>query len=167
MASAVPDSPWVLVSKLDVDEAFVEAQRGEWLALALLASLALLSGGCAAAAWQWRAWRRERGLKLALERNMRWLDSAQKAASAGYFAYDAEHQKFFMSSMAHAIFGLPPQEYMTLQQWMDMVHPAFDEVKGEKMTQVITEAPANTSKRAWIEGMNLNGDEIRKGVLLP
>ena len=123
MASAVPDSPWVLVSKLDVDEAFVEAQRGEWLALALLASLALLSGGCAAAAWQWRAWRRERGLKLALERNMRWLDSAQKAASAGYFAYDAEHQKFFMSSMAHAIFGLPPQEYMTLQQWMDMVHP--------------------------------------------
>ncbi len=51
--------------------------------------------------------------------------------------------------------------------WMDMVHPAFDEVKGEKMTQVITEAPANTSKRAWIEGMNLNGDEIRKGVLLP
>ena len=123
MASAVPDSPWVLVSKLDVDEAFVDAQRGEWLALALLASLALLSGGCAAAAWQWRAWRRERGLKLALERNMRWLDSAQKAASAGYFAYDAEHQKFFMSSMAHAIFGLPPQEYMTLQQWMDMVHP--------------------------------------------
>ena len=123
MASAVPDSPWVLVSKLDVEEAFVEAQRGEWLALALLASLALLSGGCAAAAWQWRAWRRERGLKLALERNMRWLDSAQKAASAGYFAYDAEHQKFFMSSMAHAIFGLPPQEYMTLQQWMDMVHP--------------------------------------------
>ena len=123
LVSAVPDSPWVLVSKLDGEEAFVDAQRGEWLALALLASLALLSGGCAAAAWQWRAWRRERGLKLALERNMRWLDSAQKAASAGYFAYDAEHQKFFMSSMAHAIFGLPPQEYMTLQQWMDMVHP--------------------------------------------
>ena len=51
--------------------------------------------------------------------------------------------------------------------WMDMIHPAFDEVKGEQMTQVITDAPANTSKRAWIEGLNLNGDEIRKGVLLP
>ena len=51
--------------------------------------------------------------------------------------------------------------------WMDMIHPPFDEVKGEEMTQVITEAPANTSKRAWIEGLNLNGDEIRKGVLLP
>ena len=51
--------------------------------------------------------------------------------------------------------------------WMDMIHPAFDEVKGEEMTRVITEAPANTSKRVWIEGLNLNGDEIRKGVLLP
>ena len=61
-------------------------------------------------------------LKNGVARNAA-LDSAQKAASAGYFAYDAEHQKFFMSSMAHAIFGLPPQEYMTLQQWMDIVHP--------------------------------------------
>ena len=51
--------------------------------------------------------------------------------------------------------------------WMDMIHPAFDEVKGEEMSRVITEAPANTSKRVWIEGLNLNGDEIRKGVLLP
>jgi TRAP transporter 4TM/12TM fusion protein len=51
--------------------------------------------------------------------------------------------------------------------WMDMIHPAFDEVKGEQMTATIAEAPANSSKRAWIEGMNLNGDEIRKGVLLP
>ena len=51
--------------------------------------------------------------------------------------------------------------------WMDMIHPAFDEIKGEQMTQTIAEAPAGTSKRVWIEGMNLNGDEIRKGVLLP
>ena len=51
--------------------------------------------------------------------------------------------------------------------WMDMIHPAFDEVKGEEMSRVITEAPANSSKRVWIEGLNLNGDEIRKGVLLP
>jgi TRAP transporter 4TM/12TM fusion protein len=51
--------------------------------------------------------------------------------------------------------------------WMDMIHPAFDEVKGEEMSRVIAEAPANSSKRVWIEGLNLNGDEIRKGVLLP
>ncbi|WP_291012564.1 TRAP transporter permease [Hydrogenophaga sp.] len=51
--------------------------------------------------------------------------------------------------------------------WMDMIHPPFDEIKGEQMFQTIAEAPAGTSKRVWIEGLNLNGDEIRKGVLLP
>ena len=51
--------------------------------------------------------------------------------------------------------------------WMDMIHPPFDEIKGEQMSQAIAEAPAGTSKRVWIEGLNLNGDEIRKGVLLP
>jgi TRAP transporter 4TM/12TM fusion protein len=51
--------------------------------------------------------------------------------------------------------------------WMDMIHPPFDEVKGERMSQLIAEAPADTGKRVWIEGLNLNGDEIKKGVLIP
>ncbi|MBX3610308.1 MAG: TRAP transporter permease [Hydrogenophaga sp.] len=51
--------------------------------------------------------------------------------------------------------------------WMDMVHPPFDELKGEAMIKAIEEAPDNTGKRVWIEGLNLNGDEVRKGVLLP
>ncbi|MDO8887268.1 MAG: TRAP transporter permease [Hydrogenophaga sp.] len=51
--------------------------------------------------------------------------------------------------------------------WMDMIHPPFDEVKGAAMTQVIAEAPPNTGKRVWIEGMNMNGDDVRKGVLIP
>ncbi|MGV3499190.1 MAG: TRAP transporter permease [Hydrogenophaga sp.] len=51
--------------------------------------------------------------------------------------------------------------------WMDMVAPPFDEIKGEAMTQAIEQAPPNSGKRVWIEGLNLNGDEVRKGVLLP
>jgi TRAP transporter 4TM/12TM fusion protein len=51
--------------------------------------------------------------------------------------------------------------------WMDMIHPPFDEVKGERMSQLIAKAPADTGKRVWIEGLNLNGDEIKKGVLIP
>jgi TRAP transporter 4TM/12TM fusion protein len=51
--------------------------------------------------------------------------------------------------------------------WMDMIAPPFDEIKGEAMTQAIEQAPPNTGKRVWIEGLNLNGDEVRKGVLLP
>jgi hypothetical protein len=51
--------------------------------------------------------------------------------------------------------------------WMDMVHPPFDEIRGERMGELITEAPAGASKRVWIEGLNLDGAEVRKGVLIP
>jgi hypothetical protein len=50
---------------------------------------------------------------------------------------------------------------------MDMIHPPFDEVRGERMSELIAEAPANAGKRVWIEGLNLNGDEVKKGVLIP
>jgi TRAP transporter 4TM/12TM fusion protein len=51
--------------------------------------------------------------------------------------------------------------------WMDMIAPPFDEIRGEGMTQAIEQAPPNTGKRVWVEGLNLDGDEVRKGVLLP
>jgi hypothetical protein len=51
--------------------------------------------------------------------------------------------------------------------WMDLISPPFNEIKGPAMTQAIEQAPPNIGKRAWIEGLNLNGDEVRKGVLLP
>ena len=51
--------------------------------------------------------------------------------------------------------------------WMDMVYPPFDEVRGQAMQQEIADAPANTGKRIWIEGISLEGNDVRKGVLLP
>jgi hypothetical protein len=48
-----------------------------------------------------------------------------------------------------------------------MVYPPYDMVPAAKMNQLIEEAPANSGKRLWIEGTNLNGDDVRKGVLLP
>lgn len=51
--------------------------------------------------------------------------------------------------------------------WWDMVYPPFDAVPAAQMTSLIEQAPAGSGKRVWIEGMNMNGDDIRKGVLLP
>ena len=51
--------------------------------------------------------------------------------------------------------------------WWDMIYPPYDMVPAAKMNQLIEEAPANSGKRLWIEGTNLNGDDVRKGVLLP
>ena len=62
VASAVADSPWLLLSKVDVGDAFTDAQRREWLGLSLFVSLGLLSLGLVVLLWQWRAWRRERAV---------------------------------------------------------------------------------------------------------
>ncbi len=51
--------------------------------------------------------------------------------------------------------------------WWDMVYPPYNEVPAAQMNRLIEEAPANAGKRLWIEGTNLNGDDVRKGVLLP
>jgi diguanylate cyclase (GGDEF)-like protein/PAS domain S-box-containing protein len=83
----------------------------------------LLSLGLVVLLWQWRAWRRERALKRELERNLRWLDNAQKAATVGYFTYETRSEAFVMSRMASAIFGLPDEGRMSLRQWMTMLHP--------------------------------------------
>ncbi len=139
VASVVPESPWLLVSKVDVADAFTDAQRREWLSLSLFVSLGLLLMGLAVLLWQWRAWRHERGLKRELQRNLRWLDNAQKVAAVGYFTYDEGNETFIMSHMAAAIFGQPDHETMTMRQWMGLLHPDESvqtlQIHGEAMTE--------------------------------
>jgi len=51
--------------------------------------------------------------------------------------------------------------------WWDMAYPPFQEVPVTQISQLVEDAPVNAGKRLWIEGTNLDGKEIRKGVLLP
>ncbi len=51
--------------------------------------------------------------------------------------------------------------------WWDMVYPAYQTVPAAELTQRVEAAPAGDNQRIWIEGMNLDGKDIRKGVLLP
>ncbi|MGD9773760.1 diguanylate cyclase domain-containing protein [Diaphorobacter sp.] len=121
--STVADSPWLVISKVDVDEAFGDVRTREWLSLSLPIVLALLLAGLVAAYWQWNAWRRERALKTNLERHMRWLENGQRAATIGYFAYEPGRQEFLMSRMASQIFGMSPDRTMTLRQWVQLLEP--------------------------------------------
>jgi len=123
VASPVPDSSWIVVSKIDTAEALTGMERRERLALALFTTLALALLGGAALLWQWQARRRERAFQQDLQQNLLWLEAAQRAAHIGYFAYDPEQRMFAMSTMANAIFGLPPQARMTLRQWISALHP--------------------------------------------
>jgi len=120
-AGAVPGTSWLLVSEIDAAEAFAEIRYGGWLSLTLYVSLSMLLLGTLATLWQRSAWRRERGFKERVQEQMRWLEAAQRAASVGYFVYDAERKLFTMSDMANTIFGLPLESDMTLRQWIEML----------------------------------------------
>ena len=122
-ASPVPGSPWFLVSKIDTAEAFANAKAGEVLALSLPISLGLLCAGLVFAALQRRGRLREQALKVTLQRNMLWLEGAQKAASIGYFAYDTAANTFTLSSMARNIFGWEGGSELLLRQWAKLLPP--------------------------------------------
>ena len=51
--------------------------------------------------------------------------------------------------------------------WMDMIHPPYDKVSPDRIMEVIEQAPADDRLRVWIEGEDINGKAIHKGVLLP
>ena len=51
--------------------------------------------------------------------------------------------------------------------WWDMAYPPYTEVPAAQISQLIEAQPANAGKRIWIEGTNIDGKDIRKGVLLP
>ncbi len=49
----------------------------------------------------------------------------------------------------------------------DMVYPEHEMRPASELNEMVAKAPADARQRFWIEGMNLDGKEIRKGVLLP
>jgi TRAP transporter 4TM/12TM fusion protein len=51
--------------------------------------------------------------------------------------------------------------------WMDMLYPPYEEIPPTELTRLVEEAPRNGNLRVWVEGMNLEGQDISKGVLLP
>jgi TRAP transporter 4TM/12TM fusion protein len=51
--------------------------------------------------------------------------------------------------------------------WWDMMYPPYNEVPATELMKLVEAAPAGERKRVWVEGQNIDGKDIRKGVLLP
>jgi hypothetical protein len=49
----------------------------------------------------------------------------------------------------------------------DMLYPEHEMRPASELSEMIAKAPADARQRFWIEGVNLDGKDIRKGVLLP
>mgnify|MGYP000845520822 CR=1 FL=1 len=51
--------------------------------------------------------------------------------------------------------------------WWDMVFPPYEEAPPSQLMTLVEQAKPGERKRIWVEGLNLDGKEVRKGVLLP
>lgn len=51
--------------------------------------------------------------------------------------------------------------------WMDMIYPPFNKAPAATLMEAIDKTPPGQRLRIWIEGEDLNGKKISKGVLLP
>ena len=51
--------------------------------------------------------------------------------------------------------------------WWDMVYAPFQAVPASQLMELVEKAGPDERKRIWIEGINLDGKDVRKGVLLP
>jgi TRAP-type uncharacterized transport system fused permease subunit len=51
--------------------------------------------------------------------------------------------------------------------WWDMIYPPYREAPASEFMRLVESAPRNEQKRIWVEGEDLDGKTVRKGVLLP
>jgi hypothetical protein len=51
--------------------------------------------------------------------------------------------------------------------WLDMVEPAYDNVNPTEIVEKVATLPANANLRIDVEGTSLEGDEVKKSVMLP
>jgi TRAP transporter 4TM/12TM fusion protein len=51
--------------------------------------------------------------------------------------------------------------------WWDMIYPPYSQLPAAQLMEFVENAPRNARQRIWIEGENLDGDTLTKGVLLP
>jgi TRAP transporter 4TM/12TM fusion protein len=51
--------------------------------------------------------------------------------------------------------------------WMDSIYPPYSAIAPTDLMQVIEKAPVNEQLRVWIEGEDINGKLIKKGMLIP
>ncbi|MCP1675510.1 TRAP transporter 4TM/12TM fusion protein [Natronocella acetinitrilica] len=51
--------------------------------------------------------------------------------------------------------------------WMDMIHPEYDQLSATQLEEMVEQEPAGGHLRMWVEGIDAEGRDISKAVMLP
>ena len=91
------------------------------------------------------------------------------SATAASLVFVAASQNWFITRSKWyetAIMLLIAFSFFRPNFWMDMIYPPYTKAAATDLMQIIEKAPADTNLRVWIEGENLKGDLVKKGMLL-
>lgn len=135
---AVPDSPWLLVARMDVAEAYAPLRPPAWAMIALVGSLLLGAGGGTGFVWRHqraRFYRERYKTAEALRESESRLGAIVASAQDAILMMDPGGGVSFWNSAAERIFGYTPteaigrnlHELIVPQRYHEAYHAAFHE----------------------------------------
>lgn len=144
--SAIPDSPWYMVSKMETSELYAPVRERLWQTLALVGFLLLGAGAAMVLIWrQMDARYRERDkANNELIASQGRLSNAQRIAHLGDWEMDIQTGEEIWSDETYRIFGFEPGAVkITLGKFMELVHPEDRNIFSESYPEILSEKLSN------------------------
>lgn len=122
---AVPDSPWVLIARMSVDEIYAPLRQQLWLIIALIGVLFIGAGTGIALLWRQQLvqFYRERYVATEeLRKSERLLSESQRLGRIGSFLYD-KTGRLSWSEELYRLYGVLPETFTpTMESFLGLIH---------------------------------------------
>lgn len=123
---AVPDSPWFLVTRLDMAEAFAPLREHLWATVLLVGAFVFSAGAGVGYLWRQqraRFYRERYEVVEALRESERFLGESQKVARIGSYATNLTAGTWQSSKALDEIFGIDGAFVRSVDAWAKLLHP--------------------------------------------
>lgn len=74
-----------------------------------------------------------------LDKSKARVELAAESAGVGFWEYDAEHDRFWVTDRVRELFGFDPHQQLDMAVWLDRVHPDDREVADKSATEFIAQ----------------------------
>lgn len=122
---AVPDSPWVLIARMGVDEIYAPLRQQLWTIIALIGALLIGAGTGTALLWRQQHVRFYRERYVATEelrKSERLLSESQRLGHIGSFLYD-KTGLLSWSEELYRLYGVLPETFTpTMESFLRLIH---------------------------------------------
>lgn len=123
---AIPDSPWFMVTRIDMDEIYAPMRERSWEIAMFFGILLLGTGAATGVIWRQRNlqfYRENYRATEALRQSEYFFRESQRAAVIGSYKTDFTTGTWQSSEVLDQIFGIDQSFNRNISGWLDIVHP--------------------------------------------